>query len=230
MMKNVMNSIKICVAVTVIGVFCMQCNSSTGSNFSTPVLSSPSNAELEVSTCPLLSWDVVSGATNYHVEVASDTTFAKSVYNDSTLVTNTTTLSAGLKANSVYYWRVRAKNATGTTSWSSPWRFTTFSGPLELLYPRGGAGVTYKVGDIVTIKWTIHDLNQVNAIVMAYSLDSGVSWPSRQIINVTTTYPDTTSLWVIDSNCVSTKFRLKVYQYGEQGSLYNKSAVFTITK
>jgi hypothetical protein len=234
-MKSVMNSIKMCVTLAAIVVFGVQCGGDKSNTpaFSTPVLSSPANAETGVSTEPTLSWNTVGSATSYHLEISTNSTFSTLVYDDSTIQSSSTALSTGLNAATAYYWRVQAKNATGTTSWSTVWSFTSFSGPLELLYPQGGSGVQFHVGDVITIKWTIHNLDVITDVELRYSLDSGVTWPSTQVINkiggASFSYPDTTRVLTIDSTLVSKKFRFRVNRYNDQ-TLNDKSAAFTITR
>jgi hypothetical protein len=66
---------------------------------------------------------VVSAAT-YRLQVATDTLFGSIVYNDSTL-TDTARQVGPLVVNTQYYWRVNAKNAGGTSAWSTRWGFRT---------------------------------------------------------------------------------------------------------
>jgi hypothetical protein len=88
---------------------------------------------------------------------------------------------------------------------------------LELLYPKGGE--TFKVGDTVTVKWTIHDQTAFKAVGISYSLDSGKTVPTTQLILNpkppfgSFTYPDTMYTWVIDSLYISNKFVLVIWDY-----------------
>jgi formylglycine-generating enzyme required for sulfatase activity/N-acetylneuraminic acid mutarotase len=91
---------------------------------SAPSLGSPANLSTNQSITPTLVWSTVSGASTYHVQVSTSNTFATIFSQDSTLTVDSMKLS-GLAASTTYYWRVRAKNASGVSSWTTPWSFTT---------------------------------------------------------------------------------------------------------
>ncbi len=91
----------------------------------TPTLSSPTNGATGISTSPVPSWNASAGATSYHLQVSTDPTFTTTFYDNSTL-TGTSQAISGLSNNTLYYWRVDATNAGGTSGWSTPtWSFTT---------------------------------------------------------------------------------------------------------
>jgi hypothetical protein len=111
--------------------------------------------------------------------------------------------------------------------------------PLELLYPKGGSGQTFKVGDTVRIRWSIHDVNAVKGVGVSYSLDGGATVKATQIISTKqSTYPDTTLLWEIDESYISDKFVLVIWEYNSlciSGSSactspFDKSAPFSVFK
>ncbi|MCC7158604.1 MAG: fibronectin type III domain-containing protein [Ignavibacteria bacterium] len=88
-----------------------------------PTLISPFHNSLSQPTTLNLIWRKTSG-TSYRVQVATDAGFSNLIVNDST-VTDTTKSVSGLNSNTTYYWRVNAKNAVGTSGYSSAWQFTT---------------------------------------------------------------------------------------------------------
>jgi len=94
-----------------------------------PTLTSPASGATSVSTTPALTWNTVAAATTYRVEVSTTSTFAKLAVDDSTLTAATKTVTTALNSTTTYYWRVNAKNASGTSSWSSIWSFTTAAAP-----------------------------------------------------------------------------------------------------
>jgi hypothetical protein len=110
--------------------------------------------------------------------------------------------------------------------------------PIELLYPKGGSGQSFKVGDTVTIKWSIHERDQVTSVIIAYSKDGGKTGSTTQIIgNGSFAYPDTTFQWTIDKQHVSDRFVLVILEYNSNcytGSstcsnpYHDKSAAFVI--
>ncbi len=89
-----------------------------------PTLASPSNAATGVSSSPTLSWNVSTGATSYQLQVSTSPTFSTTVFDQSN-ITSTSQQVSGLANNTLYYWRVNATNAGGTSSYSSTWSFTT---------------------------------------------------------------------------------------------------------
>ncbi|MCE1189353.1 MAG: T9SS type A sorting domain-containing protein [Ignavibacteria bacterium] len=98
-----------------------------------PALSSPANNATNQATALTLNWAASSGATTYRIQVSTVSTFATTLVNDSTVTTTSKQIS-GLANNTKYYWRVNAKNATGTSSWSDVWNFTTATAQTGLVY------------------------------------------------------------------------------------------------
>ncbi|TLY32678.1 MAG: hypothetical protein E6K56_02590, partial [Ignavibacteria bacterium] len=95
---------------------------------SPPVLSSPGNGAVNQSTSPALQWNPATGATSYHVQLATDSLFSSIVLDDST-VAGTSRQAGPLSSNSIYFWRVSAKNSGGTSAYSGVWNFTTGIAP-----------------------------------------------------------------------------------------------------
>jgi outer membrane protein assembly factor BamB len=89
----------------------------------TPTLVSPANLSNNVSIQPTLSWNTVSGATTYRLQVATDSLFISLVVNDSTL-TATSKQVGPLIYSTAYYWRVNATNSNGSSLFSTVFRFT----------------------------------------------------------------------------------------------------------
>ena len=113
-----------------------------------PVLVSPVNNAASLPTSVALLWRKAEGASEYHLQVSTDSSFATGmVVNDST-VTDTTRTVAGLAHDVRYHWRVRSKNASETSPYSSRWAFTTIvplPGTPTLVLPADGAVVSRPV-------------------------------------------------------------------------------------
>ena len=105
-----------------------------------PVLSAPANGATGVSQTPTLSWGSSTGATSYDVYFGTAST--------PPLAVNTTATSyppGSLSAGTLYYWRVVAKNASGSNS-SATWSFTTLTpapaAPVLVSPANGSTGVS----------------------------------------------------------------------------------------
>jgi len=88
-----------------------------------PVLVAPVAAAQNQETSLTLSWLTSTGASTYRLQVSANSSFAATVYNDST-ITGTSQLITGLTVGTTYYWRVNAKNVAGTSAYSTR-SFTT---------------------------------------------------------------------------------------------------------
>jgi hypothetical protein len=89
-----------------------------------PVLVSPANGSTNQLSEPALTWNASGGATSYYLQVATDSLFAIKIVDDSTL-TSTSRGIGPLQDTTRYYWRVRAKNSSGSSAFSSRWNFRT---------------------------------------------------------------------------------------------------------
>ena len=85
-----------------------------------PVLVSPLNTAQNQPTSLTLSWLASVGADTYRLQIDTTSAFTSPVlvFNDST-ITSTSEPISGLQVGRTYYWRVNAKNAAGTSSYSS---------------------------------------------------------------------------------------------------------------
>ena len=95
----------------------------TDSNLETVTLTSPTDSATEVSIIETLTWQEDTNASSYIVEVASDATFT-AIVSSGTPITNAFEVS-NLDPNTLYYWRVKAKNNCNEGSFSSVFSFTT---------------------------------------------------------------------------------------------------------
>jgi len=108
-----------------------------GSGPPAPTLVSPGNQSGGASTTPSLSWNASSGATSYDVYLGTSAS--------PPLVANTTATSytpAAISSGTQYYWRVVAKNASGSTSSIVWWFWTQIAAPVLASPPDGASGVS----------------------------------------------------------------------------------------
>ena len=89
-----------------------------------PVLVSPSNNSTNQSLTPILSWNTVTGADSYKVQVSDDPGFSTFIVDQSGVIETTLTIT-GLSNDTQYYWRVLSTNSAGDSNWSTPFKFNT---------------------------------------------------------------------------------------------------------
>ena len=89
-----------------------------------PTLTAPTNTATDIALDESLSWDAVTGADSYRVQVSELSDFSTTVLDQSGITGTTATLS-GLSNSITYYWRVLSHNAGGDSAWSAAWSFTT---------------------------------------------------------------------------------------------------------
>lgn len=90
----------------------------------TPLLFSPSNNSSYQSVNIKFSWKSSFNASNYRLQVSTDSSFSTTIVDDSGILGTTDSIS-GLGNATLYYWRVNESNASGTSKWSSVWSFST---------------------------------------------------------------------------------------------------------
>jgi subtilisin-like proprotein convertase family protein len=91
---------------------------------SSAVLTSPVNASTGQSTQVTFSWGAVAAATNYLIEIATDSQFNTIVDSDTVTATSYSPASP-LAGATTYYWRVTAANPCGSATASSVFSFAT---------------------------------------------------------------------------------------------------------
>ena len=136
--------------------------------------------DLELNTP--LTWTNPATTTSFRLQVATDSTFASGiVYNDSTLTTPSKVVP-GLANLTKYYWRVNAKNAGGTSAYSTRRAFTTISAipPAPALVSPPNNAVNQQAN--VTLRW-----NRSNA-ALTYRLQVATdsSFASGIVVNDST--------------------------------------------
>ena len=115
-----------------------------------PTLYSPANGATGMSTTPTLTWNPVSGATSYRVQVSTDPSFS-TPHTDEAGLTASFLTTTRLNAGTPYWWRVQASNSkAGNGDWSDAWRLTTalpsttktLAAPTLATPSNGAAGVS----------------------------------------------------------------------------------------
>jgi hypothetical protein len=120
-------------------------------------LSAPTNGQVNVNPAFNFTWAVVASATQYRVQIASDTTF-NTILVDTLLLGNSTNLfrSAALPQYQKLFARVQAGNACGFTANSSINSFTTTGAPLA----PSNLFLVSTTATSATIRWTDNSTNE----------------------------------------------------------------------
>jgi hypothetical protein len=90
-----------------------------------PTLIVPANSATNISRTPAFDWNNSTNASTYELEVSTSNTFTTNVISQTTLATSNYTAVTALANSTVYYWRVRDTNVSGSSAWSTVWSFTT---------------------------------------------------------------------------------------------------------
>ncbi len=119
-----------------------------------PTLISPIDKSVVTTSQPTFEWSSVSGAVEYNIQADTDTAFDPAIGSDYTSSTSYTPPPQMALPDDRYYWRVRAKDSSGTWgSWSVVWRFNVDTMPPAkpiLASPINGAGFSTTT---VTFNW-----------------------------------------------------------------------------
>jgi len=117
-----------------------------------PILTAPADGATGISTNPLLSWDVSSGAVSYRLQVSSDAGFSSGVIEHAG-ITSTSFAITGLAENRVYYWRVNASAPAGPSAWSAVRSFTTIVAAPGVPVPASPPDGASVVGTDLLVSW-----------------------------------------------------------------------------
>ncbi len=119
----------------------------------TPILTSPADRATDQVLTTILRWNSVGFATNYRVELASDSTFSSSLLDSTVSSSSTSMLLPDLDYDSTYYWRVFASNATGESTGSEAWKFTTEDGLPDIPQLTTPADNATDLDTLVSFTW-----------------------------------------------------------------------------
>lgn len=114
---------------------------STSSDPAQTTLNTPANSATGVQTPALLTWYRTQTADIYHLQVSSSNTFSSFIVNDSTLVDSSSS-TAGLTLNTMYYWRVRSHIPAGWGLFTTARNFTTWTTPAQVVATSPSDGST----------------------------------------------------------------------------------------
>ena len=105
---------------------------------SIPTLASPSNGATAIRLRPTLDWNAVSSCDYYDYECDTTPQFNSPELQSGAIAAGTSEVRLNqLRYGTTYYWRVRIRLNSDTSSWSTVWSFTT-AGTIALTSPANG--------------------------------------------------------------------------------------------
>lgn len=120
-----------------------------------PILSSPGNASLVPNAALRLLWQSTTGAESYQIQISLNSNFSQQILVNQQGISGTAFEFQDLAFNTVYFWRVRARNAAGFGPYSSIRSFRTAPepqlDPARLRSPAKGAVLE---SDTVVFAWS----------------------------------------------------------------------------
>jgi hypothetical protein len=131
-------------------------------------LSSPNNAQTNVTPKPTLTWTTVANATAYRVELATDTNFTALVI-DSTLNGASSVnliITDGIPEFTKFFWRVSGVNNCGTGPASAISTFTTGGVPAQ----PSDLSIVSVTENSVRMKWLDNSFNE-----LSYKVESSIN-------------------------------------------------------
>ena len=93
-----------------------------------PIPLKPGNGSSNIDTRPTLTWNFDADVSVWHLQAALNESFSSTIYDDTTIIKNSRQIGA-LPCNSTIYWRVRAKDADGWSTFSDVFSFQTMGAP-----------------------------------------------------------------------------------------------------
>ena len=159
-------------------------------------LSAPADGATGVSLTPNLTWNALSGAASYDIQVATDPAFASVVRSATGLAGTSYTPSPALDEGTVYYWRVRGNNACGSGAYSSPWAFRTLESGCRTYV---SADVPKAIPDKGTVDSTLNITDVYNATDVDVILGQ-ITHPNDADLDIYIRHPDTTQVELSTDN------------------------------
>ena len=118
---------------------------------SVPTLSSPSNGATAVRLKPLLDWNTISSCDFYDYECDTTPQFNSTELQSGAIAAGTSEVRLNqLRYGTTYYWHVRIRLNSDTSSWSPVWHFTTAE-TIALTSPSNGSTLSRTINP--TLDW-----------------------------------------------------------------------------
>jgi hypothetical protein len=100
-------------------------NNSANNSPETPTLVAPANDSLNTPLILMLDWNDANNTSVYTIQISVDMQFSGIIKDTTVSISSYTTFQGLLDTNKYYYWRVKASDQNGSSSWSNVWKFKT---------------------------------------------------------------------------------------------------------
>ncbi len=169
-------------------------NISSGAALGAVSLLALADGTMDATTTPTLSWQALSGASSYDIQVATDPAFTNVVASATGLTATSYTVSPALGQDTVYYWRVSANNPCGAGASSATWAFRTAATSCRTYtstdVPKTiSDGATIYSNLVVADSFSVTDVNvRIGSITHSYDddLDIYIEHPDNTAIELST--------------------------------------------
>ncbi|NLD92866.1 MAG: hypothetical protein GX639_09385 [Fibrobacter sp.] len=151
----------------------------------------PADNALRVNCLPVFSWQKVSDATSYRLQLSTDSCFTNSII-DTTGHVDTTFTSPELSSTTRYFWRVGADNTWGSSPWSVVRSFTTGNGSrtiVDIITP-----IDRSISQLVALKCVWHPVASAYSYTVQVSQDQNFTTTIVDITDIPDTMIDITGL------------------------------------
>jgi fibronectin type 3 domain-containing protein/predicted SAM-dependent methyltransferase/subtilisin-like proprotein convertase family protein len=140
----------------------------------TPALVAPNNGSNVGGRSVTFEWVPTTKTEKYHIQLAADSSFSNLFYENQAIGGNYTGLNlSGFPDNgSTYYWRLRAGNSLGWSSWSSVWSFTNGYSPF-IEPPTGLTATPGPSSQQITLRWNANNESDLDYYRIFIGTSSG---------------------------------------------------------
>jgi uncharacterized lipoprotein YddW (UPF0748 family) len=175
-----------------------------------PVLAQPLNNSINIRDTVTLRWNYPDLASSYRLQISKVPTFDSLIVTDLSGIVDTFKVITGLEGQTQYYWRINSSNAGGSSSFSSPFSFTTgFPNTPLLVYPVNNTGN-------IPIDTILYWASSTSTVTYDLKLARSADFASNTIVIDTTMLVNTT--FAVNNLLVNTFYFWKVKANNQFGS------------
>jgi Leucine-rich repeat (LRR) protein len=137
-----------------------------------PELYQPADGSIDVILNPTFTWEVISGASDYNLEISLSNDFEEVIVSQTSILGTSYDLPEdNIEGSTQYYWRVKATNDAQESNWSEVFSFTTEDVELLIEMLEGwnliSSNILPEDSDMANV------FNSISASVVAVKDDSG---------------------------------------------------------